>query len=76
MTDRTSNDNPVVARAYQLAAKQAADLINGTYLSPGEIVELYVGVGVGVALKFSPASDIADHLRTLADDIDRGDDLH
>ncbi len=76
MTDRQSQDDLVVARAYQSAAQQASDLLNSGYLTPGQVVELYLSAALGIALTFSPASDIADHLRTLADDIERGDDLH
>lgn len=65
-------ENPNVTRARDLASKQAADLVNMGALTPGEVVELYVGVGVGVALMFSTGAEIAVHLRQIADDAEAG----
>ena len=79
MSDRHPVEQPYFERACELAAKQAAELFEKKFLTPGEVVELYLSVSIGIALRFSPASDIADHLRTLAQEIEREEvpsDLH
>ena len=74
MTDRQKYSQDLFDWAWVQAQKQAIDLQSVAGLSPVQVANLYLGIGISVALTACSRQEVARILRLQADELEREPD--
>ena len=74
MTNRQKRSQDLFDWAWVQAQKQAIDLQSIAGLFPDQVADLYLGIGISVALAACSPQELARILRLQADELDREPD--
>lgn len=74
MTDRQKYNQDLFDLAWARAQKQAIELQSVAGLSPVHVANLYLGIGISVALAACARQEVARFFRLQADELEREPD--